>query len=246
MRSKEAKQREQALPIFQAIQDSSYLQDLLVTATSDVQKTFFIGKLLSTTPDAFAGRSESPPELFNIMTIWFGKYKGDFSQFSAVEATLQQRKDYSTIHRHKKVDFIRRIGLDWSSATRDSFLGATRTIYLPKLDIPYPVAKHWICETDEVDDKWRDYLYNDPRSQPDRRRPRLPISRLDPAKLQLDIKADENALVYDKKTGELVLVVIRNFCQDPDLLAHIDGIIKQSVECRKSMRVCNSNRFLPH
>ena len=136
MRSKEAKQREQALPILQEIQESSYLQDLLVTATSDVQKTFF----LSTTPDSLAGWSETPPELLNIMTIWFGKYKDDFSQFSAVEIALQQCKDYSTIHWHKKMDFICRIGLDWSSMTRDSFLGATRIIYLSKLDKPLPCS----------------------------------------------------------------------------------------------------------
>jgi hypothetical protein len=246
MTSAEARQKELAHPIFQAIEDSSYLQDILVIATSETQKAFFISKLCSAVPGAFAGRSETPSGLFDIMTIWFGKYKGSSPQFSAVEHALQQRKNHFVIRRHKKLDFIRRIGLDWSPDTREAFLGATRTVFLSKLDIPYPIAKHWICETDEIDHKWRDYLQNDPRSQPDRRRPRLPIFRLDPAKLQLDIKADENVLVYDQSSGELLLVVIRNFCKDPNLLEHIDGIIKQSVECRRSIRVCNSDHSLTH
>jgi hypothetical protein len=243
--SKEDRKKALALAIFQAIQKSSYLRGILVTAISDAQKAFFISELLVTFPDAFAGRSEPPLQLFDIITIWFGKYN-DGLMFRDVEDALKQRKTYFTIQRHRKTDFIRGIGLDWSPRTRDAFLGAIRTISLAKLDTPFPIVKHWICETDAVDHKWQDYLHNDPRAQPDRRRPRLPIFRLDPAQLQLDINADENALVYDQSTGELLLVVIRNFCQNPDLLAHIDRIIKQSVECRKSMRVCNSIHLLTH
>ena len=167
MNSTEAWQIELALPIFQAIQDSSYLQDILVIATSDVQKAFFISKLCIAVPNAFAGRSEPPSVLFNIMTTWFGKYKDP--QFSAMEHAIQQRRNHIVIRRHKKLDFIHRIGLDWSPDTREAFLGATKTVFLSKLDIPYPIVKHWICETDEINHKWRDYLQNDPRSQPDQR-----------------------------------------------------------------------------
>ena len=123
MRYTDARQKELALPIFQAIQDSSYLQDILVIATSDAQKTFFISKLLTAVPDAFAGRSEPPSGLFDIMTVWFGKYKDSSPQFSAMEDALQQRKNYFTIWQHKKIDFICRIGLDWTPDTRDTFLG---------------------------------------------------------------------------------------------------------------------------
>ena len=102
MQYTDARQKELALPIFQAIQDSSYLQDILVIATSDAQKTFFISKLLTAVPDAFAGHSEPPSGLFDIMTVWFGKYKDSSPQFSAMENALQHRKNYFTIRRHKK------------------------------------------------------------------------------------------------------------------------------------------------
>jgi hypothetical protein len=241
--STQAKQVDQAHAIFQVVQESPYLQDLIFRATSDVQKTFFINKLLLALPAAFAGQDASHSDLFGIMTTWSGKYNSP--QFSAMDEALQQRKAYFTGKRHEKREFISRIGLGWLTTTRYVFLQTTRTAFLSELDTPYPLARHWICETDEIDAKWHSYLYDDPRSQPDRRRPRIPISLLDPAKLQLDIKADENALIYDRNTGELVLVVIRNFCQDRNLLVHIDEVIKQSVDCRKSIRVCKSNPSLP-
>ena len=135
MPSKEARQKALALQIFQTIQNSSYLQSILVTATSDAQKAFFIGELLSTVPGAFSGQSEPPCGLFNIMTIWFGKYNDGLS-FSDVEDALNKRKNYFTVQRHRKTDFIQEIGLDWSPDTRDAFLEAIRTISLVKLDTP--------------------------------------------------------------------------------------------------------------
>jgi hypothetical protein len=241
MRSKEARQKAQAFTIFEAVQNSPYLQDILVISTSDSQKTFFINKLLTTLPDAFAGRTEAPPDLFNIMTIWFGKFKDASSWFSALEAALKQRQDYFVTRRHQKVDFIRYIGLNWSPAIRDVFLQTIKTVKLSKLETPYPPMKHWMCESASIDNKWRDYLEKDPRAQPDHRLPRLPIFRVDPTKLQLDIQVDESTLVYDAKSGKLILLVLRKFGGDGNLLAHIDGIIKQAVEYRRSIRVCHYN-----
>ena len=94
-----------------------------------------------------------------------------------------------------------------------------------------------MCELDAINQKWRDYLKYDPRAQPDRRRKRQSIFRTDPSKLSLDIEADQSAVVYDVQTGELIMLVLRDFCTDPDLLSHIEGVIKQAVECRKSIRV---------
>jgi hypothetical protein len=238
MRSQEARQKAQAFTIFETVQNSRNLQDILVIATSDSKKSFFIHKLICAHPDAFDGRTEAPPVLFNIMTTWFGKFKDAPSRFSAMDDALKQRQDYFLVQRHKKIDFIRRVGLNWPPATRDEFLKTIKTTKLTKLKTPYPEAKHWICESATIDNKWRDYLQNDPRAQPDRRLPRRPIFCLDPAKLQLDIQADESELVYDTESGELVLLALRNFCGDDNLLSHIDDIVKQAVEYRRSIRVC--------
>ena len=162
MRSNEAKQKALAFSIFETIENSPNLQDLLVIATSDTKKALFINNLLITLPDAFAGhsKSKSHSNLFNIMTGWFGTFNGS-TQFIAMEAAIKQRQDHFIAHRHKKVNFTRTIGLNWSPATRDQFIAATRTFFLLKLETPYPIVKHWICETDSIEGKWSDYLQND-------------------------------------------------------------------------------------
>ena len=162
------RQMAQATIIFQTIQDSPPLQDILAIATSPNQKIFFIAKLLFVQPDAFAGRSEPPLQLFDILTAWFGKHK-DASRFDAVATALNHRRNIREANRNLKIDFIHRIGLNWSPATRDSFLKGVNTVYLRKLRTPYPVINEWICESDAIDDKWSDYLKHDPRAQPDSR-----------------------------------------------------------------------------
>jgi hypothetical protein len=241
MPSKSARQKDQATIIFQTIQDSPALQDILAIATSDNQKIFFISKLLAILPNAFPDHTNSPQQLFDILTIWFGKYQHASSGFDDVATAFKHRRQYFTQHRNLKLDFIHRIGLNWSPATRDVFFQGVKTVFLQKLRTPYPPIKHWICESASIDDKWSNYLKFDPRAQPDRRRERQPIFHIHPSHLSLDIEADQSVVVYDAATGRLILVVLRNFCSDPHLLSHIEGIIKQAVECRKTIRVSHFN-----
>lgn len=237
MRSQEARIKAKAFTIFETIEASPQLQDLLTIVTSDNKKSFFIAKLLIALPGAFPGHTESPPELFGLLTDWFGYLKDAPSRFEAVATALKLRHKHFIDNRNQKLDFIHRIGLNWSPATRDFFLKGLKTVNLPKQKTPYPPINYWMCESDAIDQKWRDYLKYDPRAQPDRRRKRQPIFRTDPSKLSLDIEADQSAVVCDAQTGELIMLVLRDFCTDPDLLSHIEGVIKQAVECRKSMRV---------
>lgn len=248
MPSQAPRQQAKATTIFKTIQDSPHLQDILTAATTVNQKTFFITQLLIALPEAFADRTESHTALFDILTIWFGRVpKSDAqSRFGAVATALKLRKHNFLDNRNKKLDFIHRIGLNWTPATRDSFLEGVETFLLSKLTTPYPVENHWMCESDVIDEKWRHYLKHDPRAQPDKRRPRQPIFRVDPSHLSIDIASDQSAIVYDAKTGKLIILVLRNFCSDPDLLSHIEGIIKQAVEYRKSMRVSHFNKLLSH
>jgi hypothetical protein len=223
--------------VFETIQVSSYLQDLLVIATSPAQKTFFISKLVIALPDAFTGHTRQPAQLFDIMTTWFCQFKDASAKFDAVAMALKQRQDYFITHRNQKVDFIHRIGLQWSPAARNGFWNGIHVVELSKLVTPYPPVGHWICETDAIDAKWGKYLEEDPRAQPDRRRPRLPLFHMDVNMLKCDIRPGETAIIKDKDTGELVMVIFCSFSNHPGLLAHVDDIIKCAVEYRKSMRV---------
>ena len=229
------KQMAQATIIFQTIQNSPPLQDILAIATSPSKKAFFIAKLLITCSNAFAGHTEPPLQLFDILTTWFGKHK-DASKFDAVATAFNHWKLIHLDHRNLKVDFIHRIGLNWSPATRDSFLKGVKTVYLRKLRTPYPVINEWICKSDAIDNKWHNYLKHDPRAQPDSHRKRQPDFCIEPSNLSLDIRADQSTIVYDANTGDLILIVLQNFCSDPDLLSHIEGIMKQAVDIHKSIR----------
>jgi hypothetical protein len=141
MPSKTLRRKAQATLIFQTIQDSPSLQDILAIATSLKQKIFFIAKLKIALPDPFPGRTESPEQLFDILTTWFGKYNDQSSRFDAVATAFKHRRLCLINHCNKKVDFIHRIGLNWSPAERDFFLEGVDIVHLPKLGTPYPAIK---------------------------------------------------------------------------------------------------------
>ena len=101
-----------------------------------------------------------------------------------------------------------------------------KTVYFPKLGTPYPPINQWICESEAIESKWSDYLKHDPRAQPDQHCKRQPIFCIDPTDLSLDIGADQSAVVYDANSGDLIMLILWNFTSDPDLLSHIEGIIK--------------------
>jgi hypothetical protein len=76
--------------------------------------------------------------------------------------------------------------------------------------------------------------------QPDRRHKRLPIDLLDWDLLTLDIAPNEDAIVYNAVMGELVLVIIHNFCLHPALVKFVDNVVQLAVSMKRSIRVRNS------
>ena len=62
---------------------------------------------------------------------------------------------------------------------------------------------------------------------------------LDPSKLQLDVKPEENIIIRDNISKDIVGVVIRQFGNDSELVNWAGNISFQSTKCAKSVRVSN-------
>ena len=52
------------------------------------------------------------------------------------------------------------------------------------------------------------------------------------------IGPDEDAIVYDRESGEIVLVVYRRFCPVPEFVEKADSVVTDAVDILKNVRVC--------
>ena len=237
MRSLVARKKAHHFKVFKTIEDDSHLLDLLVIATSPAQQAFFIAAVVESLPSAFSGYFKEPEDLFPIFTSWFGQYKPESTQkFSLIDTGLRLRQQYFIENRFQKRHFIHVIGLDWTPAMNESFYSTIETISLSKLATPYPPKHHWMVESTTIDNQWRYYI--EEGKQPDKRHPRYPLFHVDPSKLQRDILPTKDILIFDNETGQLVMLVLRRFCQYTPLLTHLGDVIKRAVQSRRSMRVC--------
>lgn len=96
-------------------------------------------------------------------------------------------------------------------------------------------SDHWVVESKEIGDLWHDYIYK--RDQPDPRLKRHPFHQLDPAKITLYVDPDTSVIVKDKKTGEIILVVMRNACRDKGAVLWVDATVTDATKLKKSIRV---------
>ena len=53
-----------------------------------------------------------------------------------------------------------------------------------------------------------------------------------------NVSTTNNLHVFDKETGQLVMLVLCNFCQHTPLLTHLGDVINRAVQYHRSMRVC--------
>lgn len=107
---------------------------------------------------------------------------------------------------------------------------------LHKLTQPYPPKGLWWYERDDIFQRWHDTLMFG--KQADTHKKHHPLTKVDPQKLQWTVNADQNAIICDADTGDLVLMVVQNFCPDADVLNWADSKVKEIVDYKRSVRVC--------
>ena len=66
----------------------------------------------------------------------------------------------------------------------------------------------------------------------------LKIIDLDPEMLAYTVELDESVIICDPETGKIILMVLRNFCSDENILEWADVIVQENLA------VCNRTRVL--
>lgn len=129
-RNERGKAKAEQSNLFQTVEDSPTLLDLLETATSPARQTIFINTLLETGPTVLTDlkTEKSSADLFQLFTTWFGTYSGSDTRFQRIQAAVQHRKKFFMEKRHHKKEFMFDIGLDWSADIRDDFISRVNSI----------------------------------------------------------------------------------------------------------------------
>jgi hypothetical protein len=118
--------------LFQAVEGSPKLIELLEMATSTPKKTIFINTLLEILPtafDSFETSGKQPDDLFALFTSRFGSFPNRQTRFEMVFVALNNRNIYILESRNKKRQFISDIGLDWTPDTKTNFFTKVNTAY---------------------------------------------------------------------------------------------------------------------
>ncbi|RDB25914.1 hypothetical protein Hypma_006366 [Hypsizygus marmoreus] len=179
---------------------------LLQHATSLADKRAFITKLENlATKLKIAPRGPDP---FRTFLTWCHNIE---SLPAALRIAIQARQVAEMRKRAAKRAFICRTNLDWKHADRDAFL-ATIPVHIAKtLKTPFPPIGRHIATSPSIVKKW--YHHFAFGKQPDKRKRRLPIHLLNSSKLTIDVAPTDSA-IFKNKTGEIVGIVLRNFCPD--------------------------------
>ena len=65
-----------------------------------------------------------------------------------------------------------------------------------------------------------------------------PFHKLNPAKLQYTVQANKSVIIRDSSTGEIISVVIQNFCNsNRRLLDWMNEVIMENNDVRRSVQV---------
>ncbi|TEB27192.1 hypothetical protein FA13DRAFT_1594884, partial [Coprinellus micaceus] len=123
----------------------------------------------------------------------------------------------------------------WKSPARYAILIGFAHLGIDRVAIEYPPRNHWVASTNALYKTWVTYLAN--YDKPDNRLARHPLMQLDPARIQMSIPKDLSCCIYDKKTGTVVYVVIRQFANHRSILDWAKRVVHRAAITCKSIRL---------
>jgi hypothetical protein len=171
-----------------------------------------------------------PAEIVSDFLGWCGKHGNIYGPIihAIAERDLlrKQRKDA-----HSRL--VRELWLKPNNARLDTFLASLPRHSVRELPRGYPPRNYFACESPDIRKLWERYLKN--RRLPDKRLKRKTLRMVDLGRLEYDVKTWESGIFYDGE--EIVVLVLRDFCKERGVLEWVDGIVKECVGLKKSVRV---------
>lgn len=169
-----------------------------------------------------------------------GRMLATKGKFPALEAAYQAFKIERTAQRNAKRNFL--MENDMTRAYRENpdqmiySSPAVAKISMRRLRVAYPPKGKWVCESEDIHDLWHYHLRYDPKA--DARLPRHEPVVIDHSKLKKIVAADESCIIRDEKNpDDIVLIVLRDFVTDMDVLPWLDEIIGEATSTRRNIRV---------
>ncbi|TFY63638.1 hypothetical protein EVJ58_g3143 [Rhodofomes roseus] len=150
---------------------------------------------------------------------------------------LVDRKRSVEIQYRIRMEFVASMGLKrMKEAAKAQWLSENaHVVVLDRLREAYPEYHQWIAETPEIEQQWGHRIRKGKKA--DKRHKRHPLVLEDPSRLRYVVKEDESVVFRDKETGDIIMMVIRDFCKDPRALKFVDCNAAESVDLRKSVRL---------
>jgi hypothetical protein len=167
--------------------------------------------------------------------------KKDF--FPKTRAILKDRGRAFIEYRVQKQQLTRSMGLDWSADRRDQFLSSLPNLQLPKLKKPWPPKNVWLSESTDTAHLWRSHFQHGRLHDKRTKRKPVIVSTKDSSWVKI-IRADESAIVRDAASGKIILIVIRNFCGNQEVLDWVNDIVQATLDIKKSVRLDDPGKIV--
>ena len=135
-------------------------------------------------------------------------------------------------------DLLNRLGLTWTEDMAQDFRQSIPTYHAkarPTRD-QYPANGEWLVETPRAKARLERYTEIVSRADARSKKP-TGILMLDPPRFNKIVEPHESIQVCDPVTGEVQLVVIRDFVGDLDVLAEMDAAAEHHIEIGRDIRV---------
>ncbi|KAA8892791.1 hypothetical protein FN846DRAFT_1009128 [Sphaerosporella brunnea] len=160
-------------------------------------------------------------------------------------AVLKDQGQALIDYRWRKLELRRSLGLGWTATQREKFLApeSIPTVSLPMLKKRWPPKDVWLSEAPTTGLLWERH-FQEAKLQDKRIERKDVLISSDGDSWQKTIKAGESVIIRDAQTGQIVLVVIRNFCNHQGVLDWAIKIVQAAVNIKKSVRLDDPGKLV--